>query len=276
LFIAEAARISGSLTMQAIQMKKEIATVIDADHSAISTECLLFRELSHRINNEFTSLIGVASLIASRSTSDEVKSALSGVADVLHNYAGLHRALQMLTSSTMIEASDYIRALCQSIKRARLDDDDRDIKLVLFECPLRIRSEQCWKLGMILTELITNSTRHAFDDRGGTIQIEMSASGPFAQCCIMDNGSSRGSHRPGQGLRIVDALAKEMSGRIDHRFGAGGAISMLRFPINGGTPQVTDNTWISTGDPIMADAQLLSPPESPPVDRRDDRRGAQP
>jgi two-component sensor histidine kinase len=67
---------------------------------------------------------------------------------------------------------------------------------------------------MILTELITNSTRHAFDDRDGTIQIEMSASGPFAQCCIMDNRSSRGSHRPGQGLRIVDALAKEMNGRL--------------------------------------------------------------
>jgi two-component sensor histidine kinase len=62
--------------MQAIQIKNEIATVIGADHSA-STEFLLLRELSHRINNEFTSLIALASLIASRSTSDEVKSALS-------------------------------------------------------------------------------------------------------------------------------------------------------------------------------------------------------
>jgi hypothetical protein len=109
---------------------------------------------------------------------------------------------------------------------------------------------------MILTELITNSTRHAFDDRGETIQIEMSASGPFAQCCIMDNGSSRGSHRPGQGLRIVDALAKEMNGRIDLRFGAGGATSILRFPINGEAPQVTDDTWISAGDPIIENVQL--------------------
>jgi two-component sensor histidine kinase len=98
--------------MQAIQIKNEIATVIGADHSAISTEFLLLRELSHRINNEFTLLIGLV------------------------------------------------------------------------------------------------------------------------QCCIMDNGSSRGSHRPGQGLRIVDALAKEMNGRIDHRFGAGGATSILRFPIS--------------------------------------------
>jgi hypothetical protein len=77
-------------------------------------------------------------LIASRSTSDEVKSALSGLADLLHNYADVHRALQMPTYSTMIEASDSIRALCRSITRARLDDDDRDIKLVRREFPLQI------------------------------------------------------------------------------------------------------------------------------------------
>jgi two-component sensor histidine kinase len=91
--------------MQAIQTKNEIATVIGTGHSAISTECLLLRELSHRINNEFSSLIGFSSLIASRSTSDEVKSALSGVTDLLRNYAGVHRALQMPTYSTMIESS---------------------------------------------------------------------------------------------------------------------------------------------------------------------------
>jgi hypothetical protein len=128
---------------------------------------------------------------------------------------------------------------------------------------------------MILTELITNSTRHAFDDRGGTIRIEMSASGPFAQCCIMDNGSSRGSHRPGQGLRIVDALAREMNGRIDHEFGAGGT-SILRFPINGGAPQVTDDTWISAGDRIIEKRPALScrRQNCHRVDHHDERRGA--
>jgi hypothetical protein len=128
---------------------------------------------------------------------------------------------------------------------------------------------------MILTELITNSTRHAFDDRGGTIRIEMSASGPFAQCCIMDNGSSRGSHRPGQGLRIVDALAREMNGRIDHEFGAGGT-SILRFPINGGAPQVTDDTWISARDRIIEKRPALScrRQNCHRVDHHDERRGA--
>ena len=216
--------------MQAIQMKNDVAAVISADHSVIANEFLLLRELSHRINNEFASAIGYVSLIASRSTNEDVKLALAGVADLLHRYAGVHRALQMPTYSTAIDASGYIRALCQSIWSARLDR--RNVNLVLVESPLRLRSEQCWKLGMIIAELITNSMRHAFDDSGGTIRIEMSASGPIAQCCIMDNGFSRGPLQPGQGLRIVDALARELGGTIDHEFGAEGATSALTFPIH--------------------------------------------
>ena len=51
------------------------------------------------------------------------------------------------------------------------------IELELASRPLKLRSERCWKLGLIVSELITNSARHAFGDRGGTIQVELSASG---------------------------------------------------------------------------------------------------
>jgi two-component sensor histidine kinase len=153
----------------------------------------------------------------------------------------------MPTCSTVINASDYVRALCQSIKRARLDS--RDIELVLVEYPLRMPSERCWKLGMIVSALITSSARHAFGGRGGTIRVELSGSGPLAKCCVMDNGSSRSCSRPGEGLRIVEALAKELNGKIAHRFGPEGAQSILVFPISGEIQQ-------SGRDPLGAGTAL--------------------
>jgi two-component sensor histidine kinase len=50
-------------------------------------ENLLLRELTHRVNNEFASVIGFVSLISSRSKSHEVKGALAAVADRLNRYA---------------------------------------------------------------------------------------------------------------------------------------------------------------------------------------------
>jgi two-component sensor histidine kinase len=70
--------------MQANRIENDVAKVITAEHSAISNEFLLLRELSHRVKNEFASAIGHVSLIASRSTNEDVKLALAGVADLLH------------------------------------------------------------------------------------------------------------------------------------------------------------------------------------------------
>jgi two-component sensor histidine kinase len=239
--------------MQAIRVQNEVADAFASGQSRITNEYLLVRELAHRLNNEYASLIGFTSGIALRSSSAEVKAALSEVTNLLHNYAGVHRALQMPSYSTTIDASSYIRTLCLSIKRARLDR--RGIELELAESPLELHSEQCWKLGMIVSELITNSVRHAFGDRGGKIRIELSSFGPFAQCSFMDNGSSKYSSTPGQGLKIVDALASELNGEIVHRFGIEGATSILIFPIAGKTLQVENPRQINAGGSVYASAE---------------------
>jgi two-component sensor histidine kinase len=202
----------------------------NANVSPLSNEYLLVRELTHRINNEFASVIGLASLTAARSTNDQVKEALANLTTLLRKYAIAHRALEMPTYSTVIDASRYIRALCQSIRHAKLDNSN--IELELIASPLPMSSERSWKLGMIVSELITNSMRHAFCDDGGKIRIELSKSGPLVECCVTDSGSSRGSNKPGEGLKIVEALAKELRGTIAHQFGEQGAISILLFPVD--------------------------------------------
>jgi two-component sensor histidine kinase len=225
----------------------------NANGSLQSNEYLLVRELTHRINNEFASVIGFASLIAARSTNDQVKEALTNLTTLLRKYAVAHKALEMPTYTTMIDASRYIRSLCHSVRQAKLDN--RDIELELIAHPLQMSSERCWKLALILSELITNSARHAFCDEGGTIRIELSTSGPLVECCVIDNGSSRGSYKPGEGLKIVEALAKELRGTIVHRFRERGAISMLLFPHDRTLPEADEGT--SERDQVEIDADAL-------------------
>jgi len=126
------------------------------NQTACPDGALLMRELSHRINNEFTSAIGVISLAAARSGSCEVKAALSDVSDRLHRYADVHRTLQMPEYQTYIDAALYLQQLCLSISRSRLEPNN--IKLILAVRPLSIPSDRCWRLGMIVYEFITNST----------------------------------------------------------------------------------------------------------------------
>jgi two-component sensor histidine kinase len=189
---------------------------------------LLLREFSHRINNEFASAIGVISIAATRSANDEAKAALVAVQDQLEKYAQVHHALQMPEHRSFIDAAAYLRRLCGAISRSKLDS--KGIKLLLIERTLKMDSERCWRLGLIVSELITNAARHAFRDGGGLIRVELVPSTSFVECRVTDNGTREANIRRGSGLKIIDALAESLGGTIDQHFGPQGSTFIMVFP----------------------------------------------
>ncbi|WP_088345725.1 MULTISPECIES: sensor histidine kinase [Rhodomicrobium] len=194
-----------------------------------SEERLLMRELTHRINNELASAAGMISLAASRSENAEAKATLAAVMERLENYTSVHRALQMPEQSTAVDVAAYLRQLCRSISRSKLDR--RNISLVLTEHPVVLDSERCWLLGMIVYELITNAARHAFDgDNGGEVRVEVAMSGAVIQCRVSDDGTAQREVRPGRGLRIIKDLAACLGGRFQQHFGAQGSAAAVVFP----------------------------------------------
>jgi two-component sensor histidine kinase len=207
-------------------MIQTIETSSPAAH--FSEARLLLREYSHRINNELASAIGMISVAAARSANDQAKAALNAVQDQLQNYAQVHHALQMPEHSTSIDAGAYIRQLCRAISRSKLDS--KGIKLVLVESAFQMNSERCWRLGLIMSELITNAARHAFKDCGGVIRAELLPSSSFIECRVTDNGRPAANIRPGHGSKIIAALASSLGGAIEQHFGPQGTTSVLIIP----------------------------------------------
>lgn len=191
-------------------------------------ELLLLDELNHRINNEFTSAIATVFRLAAGSADDEVKRALSGVAQLLHHFAQVHQALQPPDQEILVDAEGYLGKLCRSISRSKLDH--MNIGLVLAAPPLLLESSRCWRLGMIVSELVTNAARHAFARRPGNIRIELVRDGEFVRCTVSDNGSAPSHFQPRRGLRIVEELTKALDGYFELMFGSAGTISILSFP----------------------------------------------
>ena len=202
-------------------------TEIDAP-APIQQEHVLLHELNHRINNEFAAAISFVTVAAARSGNEEVKSAMTGVAELLHRTADVHRLLQMPDHDTLIDAGAYLRQLCLAVGRSTLDA--REIRLVLSVQPLRLQAERCWRLGMIVHELISNAARHAFANRGGAIRVAVWQDGALVKCSVQDSGSVTTSIAPGHGLKIVNSLSRALGGRLWQTFGVKGSKSLLVFP----------------------------------------------
>jgi len=201
-------------------------------------ERLLLHELNHRIGNEFCCAISVVSRAAARSSNNEVKAALTDVAELLHQYVEVHHALQMPEHRIRTDALAYLRNLCLSIRRSKLDQ--MKIDLALAARRVWLPSDRCWLLGMIVYELITNAARHAFAGGNGWIRVELLRSGALVECRVLDNGSAPVRSRPGHGLKIVGELTKALEGRFDQRFATGGSTSIVVFPSRS-EPQVPAN-----------------------------------
>ena len=209
----------------------------------ITLERVLLHELIHRINNEYSSLISAVSRTAARAVNQDVKVALADIIEVLYHHTKLHRALQMPEQDKHVDAAAYLEKLCQSISRSKLDD--MKIDLVVATSPLQLQSDRCWRLGLIVYELITNAARHAFANGSGQVRVKLWRARKFVECSVTDDGSAPADVQRGRGLTIVHELVEDLDGRIYQKFGHTGSRSILTFPYNaepqrGGGPEERD------------------------------------
>jgi two-component sensor histidine kinase len=183
----------------------------------------LLRELNHRIDSQLAAAIELISVDAVRAEGAEAKAALSGAAELLHGHAGVHRALLMPRRRTLIDAAAYVRKLGRALRRAVLDR--LSIQLTLEGDRLPLQPERCWRLGLIIHELVTNATKHeSFDRRPREICIKLVCTDELISCIVSDNGSAATRAREGLGLRIVRDLARSLGGRMERGSGSGSVV----------------------------------------------------
>ncbi len=192
---------------------------------------LLLREMMHRVANEYGAATSMLSLRAAKASSSDARDAISAASDRLHEYAKIHKALQVPSRGARLNLSRYLSELCLAFANSRLED--RDIHLTFVEDSIELDSEQCWHVGLIAAELITNAAKHAFGAGGGAIRVELLRFEHHAQCKVIDGGAWT-DHPPGRGTEIAHALAAGLGGSVTWSFSAQGTTATLTFQTKSG------------------------------------------
>jgi two-component sensor histidine kinase len=195
----------------------------------IDGSLLYISELLHRVCNEYASTISFASSIAAKSSSVETKNALREMINYLHALAETHHILRPPLTDESIDLSKSIARLCRAMASAGLEKRGITFHLALAESII-LDKRRCWHTSLIIAELITNAARHASFSQAGRVWVSVESVAERIICRVSDNGSSRTVFNPGLGSLLVNALAKEIHGRIERQFGASGAMITLSFP----------------------------------------------
>ena len=189
---------------------------------------VLLEELTHRVGDEFAAAIRTISRAAALAQTAEVKKALGAVQCRLENFARVHRALRVPESRTSLDGYVYLRRLCEAISLSRLQF--RGVRLELLERKFEIDSEQCWRLGMIVSELVANAARRSFVSPPARIRVAAARRGALIWCRVEDNGMVADNEPENRGMRIVDALARELHGEFEQYHRGDLCVATVIFP----------------------------------------------
>ncbi len=205
---------------------------------AAAREKLLAREASHRVKNSLQLVSSLLSLQASGTRDPGVRGALTDASGRVATIARLHNRLWREERSQHVRLDDFLIELCGELQT--LGPGHR-VACHALE-PIEVAPDIAAPLGLMVTELVSNAMKHAFGAGIGTIWVMLAPieRGRSLRLEVRDRGCGLPpdfdldavSRRPGSlGMRLVTALADQVSGRLSAERANPGSRFVIELPV---------------------------------------------
>jgi two-component sensor histidine kinase len=204
--------------------------------SAIAQKTILLKEIHHRVKNNLAVVSGLLGMRADATEFSEVKVALE---DSLHQVRSMALVHQILYATSEVDRIDF--GCCAEQMVYELESEfapaGGSISVRVGAEPIELDIEQAVPCALILNELVTNAFKHAFpnqrhgnleilfrvDEGKGCLQLSVEDDGIGCPATLPDsNGNSLG-------MKLVDMLARQLSGRVAREQSLG-SLFVLQFP----------------------------------------------
>lgn len=178
---------------------------------------LLLKEIHHRVKNNMQIISSFLNLQFSDFEDEKVKDALLKSKDRINSMALIHTKIYQSKELLSINFCEYIQSLTKAIEEGYSLNKNIRFKItdsnIVFEIDLMIN------LGLIITEIITNSFKHAFNELNeGIITIDLKKKVNSYHLLISDNGKGldlSNIEKNTLGLDIVKALVEQINATIE-------------------------------------------------------------
>lgn len=181
----------------------------------IRDKAMLLQEVQHRIANSLQIIASVLMQGARGVQSEEARGHLQSAHHRVMSIAAVQRQLAVSNVGN-VALRPYFSQLCESLGASMIQDPAR-LSIAVDVDSSVVSSDVSVSLGLIVTELVINSLKHAFPDgRGGRIAVQYAAAGTDWTLSVTDDGigmpTGHDAPKPGLGTGIVDALTRQLDG----------------------------------------------------------------
>ena len=197
-----------------------------AEHTvALSQRGLLLRELYHRVKNNLQIVDGLLTMQARKVADPEARRVLLGLRHRIFALGLVHHQLMGSTDFKTFDVQHFLRELTHNI----IDGSGSDkVGVEIDSAPLTVDLDFALPLGLMVTELLTNSLKHAFPSGEGVIRVKLALlEDAKVMLSVSDDGRSlevNGKARESQsgiGMHLIKGLVAQMGGTMKVRTDVG-------------------------------------------------------
>lgn len=201
---------------------------------ALKEKEFLLKEIHHRLKNNLQIISSIINLQKNFLESDKEINILNDTQHRIQAISAIHNKLYLSTDFINISLNSYILDISRDVfhslehkSQIRLDYDMDEVE---------INSSSAVSIGLIITELITNAIKYAFDtSKPGEILISLKKIENCVLLSVKDNGKGMPADfdlkkSDSLGMQIVFNLIEQLDSKIDVRVNNGTEF-LMEFPI---------------------------------------------
>ncbi len=189
------------------------------------------REIQHRVKNHLSVIVSLIRLQAKSLGAKEAAELLANRVEAISLLYDQLAADEENSGQQMVPLGAYVTRVCSAMQSL---SDRTAVRVNVDAAGIAYPLEKAARLGLILSEVLTNALQHAFDaDQAGEIRVELVDGDDSFDLIVADNGRGLGNSkwpdRESLGGRIVLDLISRLNGELEVESKGTGTSVRIRF-----------------------------------------------
>ena len=212
------------ITFNRYRLKQRAVSIIQEQKQAIEEKNaeneLLIREIHHRVKNNLQIILSLLNTQANVLSDPQAVEMITESQNRVRSMALIHEKLYQANNFTQVPVQPYLSEMMHNVARTYR----QPVQLYLEVEPVEISMSIAVPLGLIVTELLTNAFKYAFDDQaGGALRLSFKKEGLNGSSRyhlqVQDNGPGLPpdfvlDHSRSFGLKLVKGLTHQLNGEL--------------------------------------------------------------
>ena len=179
---------------------------------------LLIKEIHHRVKNNLQLISSILYIRMAGMQHSDIKMFLQETRQKIHSIALIHERLLQTESVNQVDIADYLNKLMLDLQMSTLSHE-RKIDLQANIESANMSLDMAINCGLILNELITNATKHAFPNNAtGSIFVSLKKVDEKFEFIVQDNGCGMPTNinlgSGGFGMQVLDVFIKQLKATV--------------------------------------------------------------